>query len=51
MHNPKEVTIQELRKIFNENKLEYLIRTYKGCVAEVVFLIKEEEDVDTLDCK
>ena len=45
-----ELTINQLRKIFTDNGLEFLIVEHTNGIAKVNFIVKwENEDVDTLD--
>jgi len=45
----KDPTIKELRKIFVENGLEFYIKKEKKGIIKVHFLVREEDNVDTLD--
>jgi hypothetical protein len=45
----KDPTVNELRKIFVENGLEFYIKKQKKGIVKVHFLVREEHDVDTLD--
>jgi hypothetical protein len=45
----KDPTINELRKIFVENGLEFYIKKEKKGIIKVHFLVREEDNVDTLD--
>ena len=45
----KDPTIRELRKIFIDNGLEFYIKKQRAGVIKVHFIVKEEENVDTLD--
>lgn len=38
-----EVSIADLRKIFKDNGLEYLIKKQKGNVVKVCFLVNDDE--------
>ena len=42
-------TINELRKIFIENGLEFFIKKEKNGIVKVHFIVREEDNVDTLD--
>jgi len=38
-----EVSLKDLRKIFNDNGLEYYIKKQKGNVVKVCFLVNDDE--------
>ena len=40
----KDPTINELRKIFIENGLEFFIKKEKNGIVKVHFIVREEED-------
>ena len=39
----RQVTLDELRKIFVENRLEFFIRKEKDNIVKVNFIVKEEQ--------
>lgn len=39
-------TLQELKNIFNQHKLEYFIKKEKGKVVRVHFMVREDEIID-----
>jgi len=41
-------TINELRKIFIENGLEFFIKKEKNGIVKVHFIVRKEDNVDTL---
>jgi hypothetical protein len=51
MLKENDPTINELRKIFIDNGLEFYIKKEKKGIIKVHFLVREENDVDTLDHK
>ena len=51
MIKENDPTINELRKIFMDNGLEFYIKKEKKGIVKVHFLVKKEENVDTLDHK
>ena len=40
----RQVTLDELRKIFTENRLEFFIKKEKDNIVKVNFIIKEETE-------
>ena len=45
----QDPTITDLRKIFIENGLEFFIKKEKNGIVKVHFIVREEDNVDTLD--
>jgi len=44
-------TINELRRIFVNAGLEFYIKKHKNGIVKVHFIVREEDNVDTLDHK
>ena len=45
-HFYNDPTLQELKEIFNQHKLEYFVKKEKGNVVKVHFIVRDNESIN-----